>query len=144
MVFERCHGTSAKNNELISVFWILIEAGGARDVGKSGTNEDAFHHLWYRDGTPSLRTCRFETFDKLFYYVVSLQVFDCLPTNFRHIPFDFRGISTNFRSRSDDSRPIFDTCSSHFRAISTISGTPLRRTMTTLLFGLLLPDDRLP
>ena len=34
-----------------------ITAGDARDVGKSGINEDAFLHLWYRDGTPSLRTC---------------------------------------------------------------------------------------
>ena len=36
-----------------------ITAGDARDVGKSGIKEDAFLHLWYRDGTPSLRTCLF-------------------------------------------------------------------------------------
>ena len=49
----------------------LLKAGDARDVGKSGINEDAFLHLWYRDGTPSLRTCSCKTVDKLFQYVVS-------------------------------------------------------------------------
>ena len=46
----------------------------SRDVGKSGINENAFLHLWYRKGTPFLRTCFCETGEKVLSYVVSPDV----------------------------------------------------------------------
>lgn len=37
--------------------FLLCFDRACRDVGKSGTDRDTFLHLWYRHGTPSLRTC---------------------------------------------------------------------------------------